>query len=151
MNIACKDIAVLNIQNALNNHEKTLQTKYNELKKASSDNKLLIDVVKDYARHLQYIKKQKKQQYDGLKKISDYIDRISQNTKQTESMLKQTKYDQKEIMSEMNRLRKEINKIIVDDDDDDDDVDVINASDVVSADDDVASDSDVDNVATSSE
>ena len=36
-------------------------------------------------------------QYDGLKKIADHIDRISQNTKTTERMLEQTQEDQEKL------------------------------------------------------
>jgi len=114
MNIACKDIAVLNIQNALNAQQKELKHKYNTLKKESEQNKFLVDVVRDYARHLNYIKEQKKAKYDGLKKIADYIDRISQDTATTERMLEQTKEDQKELTKDMNVLREEINEIIID-------------------------------------
>lgn len=114
MNIACKDIAVLNIQTALNAQQKELKHKYNTLKKESQQNKFLVGIVRDYAKHLNYIRKQKKAKYDGLKKISDYIDRISQDTATTERMLEQTKEDQKELTKDMNILREEINQIIID-------------------------------------
>ncbi len=117
MDIARRDLAALSIKTALDSQQKQLQCKYNSLKKETSTNKLLVGIVKDYATHLDFIKKQKKAQYDGLKKISDYIDRISQDTETTEQMLRQTKQDQHEIMNEMNGLRNEINKIIVDDKD----------------------------------
>jgi len=114
MNIACKDIAVLNIQTALNAQQKELKHKYNTLKKESQQNKFLVGIVRDYAKHLNYIREQKKAKYDGLKKISDYIDRISQDTATTERMLEQTKEDQKELTKDMNILREEINQIIID-------------------------------------
>ena len=117
MNIACTDLAILNVKGALHAHNENLMTKYKELKKASTDNAYLLDIVKDYAALLLNIKKQKQKQHDGLKKISDYIDHIAQDTNTTEQMLRQTKYDQKNLMNEMNRLRKEIDKLVVDKED----------------------------------
>tara|TARA_B100001057_G_C22461524_1_gene799038 strand:+ start:168 stop:536 length:369 start_codon:yes stop_codon:yes gene_type:complete len=117
MNIACKDLAALSIQTALNAQQKELKQKYNTLKKESQQNKFLVGVVRDYAKHLNYMKNQKKEQVHALRKIADYIDRISQDTTTTERMLEQTKEDQKELTKDINVLRKEINEIIIDDND----------------------------------
>lgn len=117
MDIACNDIAVLNIKGALNAQQEQMRNKYKELKGATKENKFLVGVVRDYARYLNYIKTQKQTQYESLKKISEYIDRISRDADITERMLRQTKHDQKEILDEMSKVKAEINKIIVDKDD----------------------------------
>lgn len=117
MNVACKDLAALSIKTALNAQQQKLEYKYNTLKKEAQHNRFLVGIVKDYARHLNYIKKQKTAQYNGLKKIADYIDRISQNTETTERMLEQTQEDQEKLTKDMDELRKEIDRIIVDEDD----------------------------------
>ena len=101
MNVACKDLAALSIKTALNAQQKKLEYKYNTLKKEAQHNRFLVGIVKDYARHLNYIKKQKMAQYDGLKKIADHIDRISQNTETTERMLEQTQEDQEKLTRDM--------------------------------------------------
>ena len=91
MNIACKDIAIANIRQAIGAQQNQMLAKYKLLKKASSDNKMLIGVVDDYARYLKYIKKQKQEQHDGLKKLAEYIDRLSKTTDTTEELLGQTR------------------------------------------------------------
>ena len=114
MQVACRDIAAANIRGAIKERQTLLQTKYNELKTASADNSFLLDTVRDYARYLTYIKRQREEQYAGIKKLSDYIDRLSQDTDVTEDMLRQTRVDQKALMRQMGLLRREIDGIIVD-------------------------------------
>ena len=114
MQVACRDIAVANIRGAIKERQTLLQTKYNELKTASVDNSFLLDTVRDYARYLAYIKHQREAQYAGIKKLNDYIDRLSRDTDITEDMLRQTRTDQRALMRQMGLLRREIDGIIVD-------------------------------------
>ena len=116
MDIACIDIAAANIRAALRERQSLLQTKYNELRTASADNAFLMDVVRDYAQHLSYIKRQREAQYEAARKLKEYFKRLSKDTSMTEAMLRQTHADQKVMRREMSALQKEIDSIIVDED-----------------------------------
>ena len=75
---------------------------------------LLEDVVEDYKSYYDIIKKQKQQQYNTLVKISDYINSVSQDLNKTDNILKKTNEDQREILAEMNKIKREIDELVFD-------------------------------------
>jgi len=85
---------------------------FKKLNKSKSQNELLEDVVEDYKSYYAIIKKQKQQQYNTLVKMSDYINSVSRDLNKTDNILKKTNEDQKEILAEMNKIKREIDELV---------------------------------------
>ena len=46
--------------------------------------------------------------------MSDYINSVSRDLNKTDNILKKTNEDQKEILSEMNKIKREIDELVFD-------------------------------------
>ena len=114
MNCAERDIMINNINSEIAYKKGELLKKRNYLKSLVTGNEFLEEVVNDYDNYYNYIKKQKQDQYNALAKISDYLDKISANVKTTDNMLNETKYDQKQLLNQMNIIKKEIDNLTYD-------------------------------------
>ena len=77
-----------------------------------NQDKFLEEVIKDYKRYYNYINEEKLQQYRALEMIYNYIDRISEDTDIPDEILEQTKYDQQELLKEMNNIKQELDMLI---------------------------------------
>jgi hypothetical protein len=112
MDLACRDISIEGMRIEVVNRKKMLVNKLIELRKTSSDNRFLGGVVEDYENYFNYIKTQKREQYDALCFLSDYIADIAQNTELTEQMLQDSKIDQKDILMKMKNVKLELDELI---------------------------------------
>ena len=82
-----------------------------QVREKQKQNKFLTGVVEDYIKYYKYIKKQKVEQEEALRIISEYIDSISQDTEITKELLAQSKNDQKSILAKMQQIKREVDKI----------------------------------------
>ena len=110
--LAKNDIIVNNMMNEMYRIKKNQLKNFKNLNESKSQNKLLKDVVEDYKSYYDIIKKQKQQQYDTLVKMSDYINSVSRDLNKTDNILKKTNEDQKEILAEMNKIKREIDELV---------------------------------------
>jgi len=110
--IAKNDKIVNNMMWEMYRIKKNQLKNFKKLNESKSQNELLHDVVEDYKSYYNIIKKQKQQQYNTLVKISDYINSVSQDLNKTDNILKTTNEDQKEILSEMNKIKREIDELV---------------------------------------
>ena len=111
MDLAKRDLCILQMKRILEEKKKFLIFKYKELYYTQKNNKFLIDIVQDYIKYLEYIKEQKYQQYEALRIIAEYIERISTNTNITEELLKKSRIDQSIILKKMYEIKKELDYI----------------------------------------
>ena len=112
MELAKRDLIINNINSEIAYKKKDLFNKVNELQVVAKENKFLEEVIKDYKRYYNYINEEKLQQYRALEMIYNYIDRISEDTDITDEILEQTKYDQQELLKEMNNIKQELDMLI---------------------------------------
>ena len=112
--IAKNDKVVNNMMREMYRIKKNQLKNFKKLNKSKSQNELLEDVVEDYKSYYNIIKKQKQQQYNTLVKISDYINSVSRDLNKTDNILKKTNEDQKEILAEMNKIKREIEELVFD-------------------------------------
>ena len=112
--IAKNDKVVNNMMREMYRIKKNQLKNFKNLNESKSQNELLEDVVEDYKSYYNIIKKQKQQQYDTLVKISDYINSVSRDLNKTDNILKKTNEDQKEILAEMNKIKREIGELVFD-------------------------------------
>jgi len=108
MSLAKRDIVIQTMLTELENKRLLLKSKYKELHNASAENELLKDVLEDYLLYYKDIEKEKKLQYDALNKTLEHIDNIAVDAKTSEHLKKNIKFDQREILSEMNRIKREM-------------------------------------------
>jgi len=92
--------------------KKMLLDKFKELRHTSSTNRFLKGISDDYEHYFDYIKAQKREQYEALCMLSDYIENISMDTELTEQLLRESKSDQKQILSQMRRVKGELDDLI---------------------------------------
>lgn len=73
MELAIKDLSLMNSNKKLDNYHKTLIKNYNHLKKRLDHNHLLDDLVKDYYNDLLNYKKTKKKQIVALNNLIKHL------------------------------------------------------------------------------
>ena len=112
--IAKNDMVVNTMMREMYKIKKNQLKNFKKLNKSKLQNELLEDVVEDYKSYYAIIKKQKQQQYNTLVKMSDYINSVSRDLNKTDNILKKTNEDQKEILAEMNKIKREIDELVFD-------------------------------------
>jgi hypothetical protein len=112
MDLAMRDILVENMRIEVVNRKKMLLDKFKELRYTSSANKFLEGITEDYENYFNYIKSQKREQYEALHMLSDYIENISMDTALTEQLLRESKDDQRHILSQMRKVKGELDELI---------------------------------------
>ena len=110
--IAKNDIIIKNMINEMYKIKRNQLKNFKKLNESKSQNELLEDVIDDYKSYYDIIRMQKQQQYDMLVKISNYINSVSHDLNKTDNILKKTNEDQKEILAEMNKIRREIDELV---------------------------------------
>jgi len=112
MNIALRDHKIYQMKAELENRKKILCAKKKMLERNSRENVFLNDILDDYNKYNRHIIKQKEQQVMHLHMLNQYIETISRDLQLTDSQLKNSKQEQREIMREINKLKYEIDEII---------------------------------------
>ena len=114
MEIAQQDIDAEMMKQELCAISLQMRNNYEQIKNVSSENTFLIDVLSDYNQYYDYIKEQKKQQYEALRTLISYIETMSQELETTEYLLRETKRDQRDIIKEMTNVKREIQELMID-------------------------------------
>ena len=112
MDLAKRDITIREMQREVADKKRELLSKFKELEKATSENEFLEGVVDDYATYYDYVREQKSEEYEALRIISEYLDRLSLDVDVTDQLLRQTKEDQKEILREMSKIKREMDQLV---------------------------------------
>jgi hypothetical protein len=82
------------------------------LDKKKKVNHFLESVKEDYAKYHTYILKEKQQQYNAFLLLNEYIDDLAKTDKLVQNQLRTAKYDQREIIGEINKIKGELDEII---------------------------------------
>lgn len=114
MEIAKQDMAAQMMKSQICAIKKEMRNNYEEIKKVSSQNVFLDDVVDDYNEYYEYMKQQKEQQYEALRTLTNYIDDMSRELKMTEYLLRDTQEDQRELIKEMKNVKRDIGDLMND-------------------------------------
>ena len=89
-----------------------LNKRYKDITETSKANMFLNNVKSDYDTYYNYILDEKEQQYNSLKTILDYLDRLILEEKLSDMYLQNVKKDQEHILIEMNHIKKDLDDII---------------------------------------
>jgi hypothetical protein len=106
MNLAKRDMDIQQLQKLIKDKHQHLSEKNNTLNKHSKDNLYLKDVLEDYNLYFKNISNERKQQYNALQALVDYIRKITLDPTASEEMIRQCIYDESLILAEMKSLIK---------------------------------------------
>lgn len=122
-----KDKELHEIQKIIENKRHTLWEKQKNLREISSQNKFLKKVRKDYLKYNSYVVGQKTRQIQTMNMIHDYLGDLQKQGTLSEQNVHDALQEQKNILTELNSIKANLNNII--DKDIDSDSDSSNSSD----------------------
>ena len=95
MNLALRDHKIFQLKSEVENRKRMLCAKQQQLKATARENTLLNDVLVDYEKY-----------------NNQYIDNITTDLQTTDTKLRESKYEQREILKEISFLKKEIDDLV---------------------------------------
>ena len=113
MTLAERDLYLYNIEDQINARRIFILDKGKTIEKKKKVNRFLEEVKNDYQKYYQYIINEKQQQYKSMKVLQNYLDDLIKTEKITNNEISNVKHDQKEILSEMDKIKTDLNKFIV--------------------------------------
>lgn len=112
ISLSQRDLRLKQIHDQIQEKKSMLVSKQKQLRKQEVGNEFLFDVRKDYETYFDYIKEQKRRQYnlmlsykmtmDGMDKLNSELDEQSYKTTQ----------DKNDILEEMNKIKTSLDEII---------------------------------------
>jgi hypothetical protein len=113
MTLAERDLYLYDIEDQINARRKLILEKGKTMQKKKKVNQFLEGVKSDYQKYYQYIINEKQQQYNSMKVLKNYLDDLIKTEKITNNEISNVKHDQKEILSEMDKIKTDLNKFII--------------------------------------
>ena len=112
MNLAIRDHKIYQMKAELENRKKMLCVKRKQLAENERENAFLKEVVDDYNTYNKYIISQKEKQIVFLNMLNQYIDNITTDLQLTDTKLKESKHEQREITKEITYLKNELDDLV---------------------------------------
>ena len=110
--LAERDLHLIQIEQEIRNKKKLLVKKKKDLDKKHKLNQYLSGVKDDYSKYYDYILNEKQQQRDALMLLKEYIDDLITTEHLVDDQLRTAKYDQKDIISEIDKVKAELDELI---------------------------------------
>jgi hypothetical protein len=115
MDLASKDEKFIKIQQLIDLKRKMLLEKQIKYKKISKHNRFLEEIKNDYSNYSNYIMKQKQEQIQALNLLKNYVNDLSISGNLSKQNIKDSKYEQKKILNEINLIKTNLSQIIQND------------------------------------
>ena len=112
LDLAKRDQYLLKIEDEIQLRRRFLLEKQKKLEKLSRQNHFLETIKDDYENYHNYIVEQKEGQIRAMNSIKQYVEDLIVSGKLTDEDIRQAKDDQREITSEVKKIREKINEII---------------------------------------
>jgi hypothetical protein len=106
--VAKRDLKLLQIDEEIKNKKHLILKKKKELEKRKADNTYLDAIFADYNQFHEYAIKQKQKEYRAMNLLKEYIADLVKTEKLLDNQLRTAKYDQKEVMGEIAKIKEEI-------------------------------------------
>ena len=110
--LAQRDISLTQIEAQIASKKKLLYNKRHVLGKTVEQNEFLENVRNDYKKYYDYIIKEKEEQYKAMNLLKDYLSTLMVEGKLTDRDVKSAKHEQNEILSEMGKIKTELDDIV---------------------------------------
>ena len=107
-----RDIYLYEIEDQINARRELILKKKKMLDTKQNVNHFLEGVKSDYQKYYQYIINEKQQQYNSMKVLQNYLDDLIKTSKFTNHEIHNVNHDQKELLSEMDKIKTELDKLI---------------------------------------
>jgi len=111
MDLACRDKAIKDMQDIIEDKRKMLNDKYQELQIVKNENPFLETIIGDYDNYYNSKNTQKQEQYKMLNTLTDYLDNLALAEDTSDGVLNQIKQDQQHILQEMEKVKATLNKL----------------------------------------
>jgi ssDNA-binding Zn-finger/Zn-ribbon topoisomerase 1 len=106
--VAKRDLKLLQIDEEIKNKKNLILKKKKELEKRKADNTYLDTIFGDYNQFHEYAIEQKQKEYRAMNLLKEYIADLVKTEKLLDNQLRTAKYDQKEVISEIAKIKEEI-------------------------------------------
>jgi|LauGreSuBDMM15SN_2_FD.fasta_scaffold02298_6 hypothetical protein len=111
MDLSKRDLYLNQIENEINARRDFILKKGQALDKNRKANEFLEGVKNDYRKYYDYIIREKQQQYESMKILQQYLDDLTKTEKLADHEMNNLKYDQAELLLEMDKIKTELDKI----------------------------------------
>ena len=111
MDLVEKDLYLFEIEDQIKMRRNLILEKNKALNKKKKVNHFLEDVKNDYQKYHDYIIHEKRQQYDSMKLLQTYLEDLIKTDKMTNADFKNAKYEQKQILNEMDKIKMELDNL----------------------------------------
>jgi hypothetical protein len=112
MELSLRDMKIFQMKAEIENRKKILCSKRKQLIQSKKENKLLENVFEDYEKYNKHFIIENEKKIKSLQLLHGYIDRITYDLKLTDTKLKESQIDQRDIMKEINILKNEIDDLV---------------------------------------
>lgn len=92
--------------------ERELYDHYRQIRMKQEENEFLGVVVNDYNRYFEHIRGEKQRQYEALRGLTEYIDKLKSEIDSASHILRATTYDQEALLREMVKVKRNIDEEI---------------------------------------
>jgi len=106
--VAKRDLKLLQIDEEIKNKKHLILKKKKELEKRKADNTYLDAIFADYNQFHKYAIEQKQKEYKAMNLLKEYIADLVKTEKLLDNQLRTAKYDQKEVIGEIAKIKEEI-------------------------------------------
>jgi hypothetical protein len=110
--LAERDLYLFQIEKEIKNKKGLLVKKKKELDKKHKLNHYLSDVKEDYNKYYDFIVGEKQQQYNALLLLKEYMSDLIKTEQLVDEQLRTAKYDQKDIVKEIDKVKVELDELI---------------------------------------
>jgi ribosome biogenesis GTPase A len=110
--LAERDLHLLQIEEEIKNKKTLLIKKKKDLDKKHKLNNYLETVKDDYTKYYDFIVNEKQQQYNALLLLKEYMGDLMKTEQLVNEQLRTAKYDQKDILSEIDKVKVELDELI---------------------------------------
>jgi len=107
-----KEDQFVQLQQLVDSKRQLLLDKQRHLQIVSKENTFLEDIKDDYSKYYNYIIKQKQDQIVALSVLDNYIKDLTVSNKLSKQNVKDARYEQTKILSEMDTIKKNLDSII---------------------------------------
>ena len=112
MQIAQRDLNLLQIEQEIRNKKHLLVKKKKELDKKQKLNEYLVEIKQDYTNYYDYIVNEKQKQYDSMLLLKEYVSDLINTEGVVNNQLRTAKHDQKDILVEIEKIKAELDELI---------------------------------------
>lgn len=107
-----QDSYLVEIERQIQLKRRFLLQRREQLNEASRENTFLNTVKEDYQKYQSYIMKQKEEQIRSMQILDQYLNDLIISGEMTTHDISQTKNDQKEILLEIDKIKRELDRLI---------------------------------------